>query len=152
MASSGSSSVFDSYISELDTLSESLEDTIAKLSDDKTSGSSENRKLLVNLGKRSLEEADEMIGQIEIELRTLPIPTRTKLTPILKQRKDTLANQRKAFAQVQSDRYQLLGNRSTVIDFDNADLDQRTRLLRNTERLEESGRRLTDIQRIALET
>ncbi|KAI8916070.1 snare region anchored in the vesicle membrane C-terminus-domain-containing protein, partial [Gorgonomyces haynaldii] len=109
----------------------------------------EQRKLVSNQIKRELEEADEIIGQMEMELASQPAMTRSKLQQKTKEYKESLKNVKKEVQKQQaSERDQLLGNG----DLESQVQDQRQRLLQGTERLEQASRRLEESQRIALET
>ncbi|KAJ3316502.1 hypothetical protein HDU76_001748 [Blyttiomyces sp. JEL0837] len=144
------SEVFETYQREYSTLHESIKQKITSAIPNAPQG--EQKKLLINQCLRELEEADEIISQMETELVSLPGPVRASLQPRVKAFKEEIKKAKKDMKQGQSERDQLLSSGSHVVDFDGVSLDQRSRLLQGTERLQESSRRLEEAKRVALET
>ncbi|KAJ1551590.1 hypothetical protein HK096_007511 [Nowakowskiella sp. JEL0078] len=148
------SEVFATYEREYATLQEAIR---AKISSNVPAASGEQRKLVVNQAERELEEADEIIGQMEIELQSLAISVRTKLQPRVRIYKDEVKKFKNELKKAASgnERDQLLGRSlrdSHVVDFEVESQDQRSRLLKGTDRLQDGSRRLEDARRLALET
>ncbi|TPX42958.1 hypothetical protein SeLEV6574_g05317 [Synchytrium endobioticum] len=155
MATDGASAIFEEYQKEYDAVHESISQ---KLSSIPTAGA-EQKKLLVGQTKRELEEADEIISQMEMELLSLPGPIRFRLQPRVKSYKDEIKKfekelNRSSTVTGRSERDQLLGGAggSHIVDVEAAGMDQRSRLLHGTERLQGASRKLEDARRLALET
>jgi vesicle transport through interaction with t-SNAREs protein 1 len=122
----------------------------------------------VNGTERELDEAEEIISQMEMELLSLAPAVRVKLQPRVKQYKSDLEKMKRELVRILdgkanwfqkkavelADRTALLGaeNARMSTDADVATQDQRTRLLNGTERLQESSKRLENAHRVALET
>ncbi|KAI9362038.1 hypothetical protein DFJ73DRAFT_813046 [Zopfochytrium polystomum] len=154
MAGHGESEIFETYQREFSTLHSSILDKV-KTSIPAADGDA--KKLLINQCKRELEEADEIISQMEVELASLPMQAKEKLQPRVKGFKDDIKKAKKDLTKsTTSDREQLLSSASHVIvDFDataSSSDAHRSRLLQGTERLQESSRRIEDAKRVALET
>ncbi|KAI9203697.1 vesicle transport v-SNARE protein N-terminus-domain-containing protein [Polychytrium aggregatum] len=147
------SEIFETYQKEYLTLQESISDKVKNLI---PQAKPDQRKLLFNQATRELEEADEIISQMEVELQSLPPNIRNPLTPRLKSYKNDVKTLKKDLQKTNSaasDREQLLGaGGSHVIDFEVTSMDQRSRLLQGTERLQDGSRRLEEARRIAIET
>ncbi|KAK9760917.1 t-SNARE VTI1, variant 2 [Basidiobolus ranarum] len=91
---------------------------------------------------------------MEIELHNLPQALRARLQSKLRGYKAEMSQLKKTLKNVVSnsgERDELLGDH-TVLDLDSAGMDQRSRLLAGTDRLQDSSRRLQDSHRLALET
>ncbi|EGF82337.1 hypothetical protein BATDEDRAFT_34370 [Batrachochytrium dendrobatidis JAM81] len=168
------SGIFETYEKEYRTLADDISKNI---SGQYSTAVGDQRKILQNKLQRELEEADEIIGQMEMELVSLPAQQRVSVSPRVQQYKEELKKFKKNLASTQlcsmigfrpmisitqkkvasggadaaSERDQLLGG-SANIDLEAANMDQRGRLLQGTERLQNSSRRLEDARRIALET
>lgn len=77
-----SSEIFNTYFSEYTTLSASLK---TKLSETlPTAPNAESRKLVLSQTERELEEAEEILHQLEVEILSLPVQQRTRLQPKVK--------------------------------------------------------------------
>ncbi|KAJ8328397.1 t-SNARE VTI1 [Batrachochytrium dendrobatidis] len=150
------SGIFETYEKEYRTLADDISKNI---SGQYSTAVGDQRKILQNKLQRELEEADEIIGQMEMELVSLPAQQRVSVSPRVQQYKEELKKFKKNLqkkvasggADAASERDQLLGG-SANIDLEAANMDQRGRLLQGTERLQNSSRRLEDARRIALET
>lgn len=151
---SSGSEIFETYKKEYLAVHESISE---KLNDALPNCTPEQRKLLCNQTNRELEEADEIIGQMEMELQSLPQSIRIQLNPIVKSYKNDIKKLKKDLTKfssnASSERDQLLARSgSHVVDFEIAGQDQRSRLNQGTQRLEDGSRRLEDARRLAHET
>ncbi|KAJ3404971.1 hypothetical protein HDV05_006818, partial [Chytridiales sp. JEL 0842] len=146
------SDVYDTYNRELLVLLESIQ---SKVQDAIPSASSDQKKLVLNQANREVEEAEEIVGQMELELASLSAEVRARLSPHLKSHKEELKKARKSLKQA-SQRDQLFAGGSTsnahVVDMDGATQAQRDRLLVGTDRLMNSSKRLEETRRVAMET
>jgi len=114
----------------------------------------EERKAAVRGAERAMDEAKELLDQMNLEKSNIPTSARSKVNSRLRNHQsdvDSLGRRLKALAE--SDRKQLFGDRYTD-DPESGDvqLEQRQQLLSGTERLGRSGERLRESQRVALET
>ncbi|KAJ3095539.1 hypothetical protein HDU97_006815 [Phlyctochytrium planicorne] len=152
------SEIFETYEKEYATIHDSITRKVGGL----ISASPDQKKLLVSQAQRELEEADEIISQMEMELLSLPSNTKTLLTPKVKAYKDEIKKAKRDLAKNGlSERDQLLGgsaahsrsasNQNHVVDFEAANQDQRGRLINGTERLQEGSKRLEEAKRVAYE-
>ncbi|KAF7730674.1 hypothetical protein EC973_001623 [Apophysomyces ossiformis] len=155
-SSAGGSELFTSYEQEFQTLFVSIK---AKIEQHVPNQSGEERKATIRAIEREIDEADEIIGQMELEIVNIPAPSRTRLQAKLRLHKsecETLKRDLRratAVAPKSSDREELLGGLGDYSgDLDASTMDQRQRLLSGTERLGESSRRLEESHRLALET
>ncbi|KAJ3298854.1 V-snare-domain-containing protein [Rhizoclosmatium globosum] len=122
-----------------------------------SSEASQERRLVVNQATRDLEEADEIIAEMETVAKTLPTQNKLKATALIRSFRETLRIARKdlqkAASPAAAERFQLLsGANESIVQIDAEANDQRTRLLRGTETLQSGSERLQNIQRIALES
>ncbi|XP_077507159.1 vesicle transport through interaction with t-SNAREs 1a isoform X2 [Amblyomma americanum] len=142
------------------TLMETFEQQYASLTADITSKSSrilnlppDEKTAMVAEVERHLEEANELLEQMELEVRTLSVGARPKYQNRVKSYQAELARLRKefrarvAFSDELKYREELLSN-----DDNCATDDQRQWLLDNTERMERSTRLLKGGYKLALET
>ncbi|CAO3569155.1 unnamed protein product [Mortierella alpina] len=153
MDAPGGSELFESYEQDFQAIKVSINERIT------TSGSQygEPKKATLRAADREIDEASEILQQMEIELLNLPLASRTRLQARLRGCKTELERLKQAIKRAQStrstsDRDELLGRLNTGVDLDAASMDQRTRLLYGTDRLAQSSRRLQDSHKIALET
>ncbi|KEF57616.1 vesicle transport through interaction with t-SNAREs 1 [Exophiala aquamarina CBS 119918] len=117
----------------------------------------EERKAAVRGAERALDEAKELLDQMNLEKSNIPSSLRSKINTRFRNHQsdiDALGRKLKSLS-ASSDRQQLFGDRYT--DDPEAgprdlQLEQRQQLLSGTERLGRSGDRLRESQRIALET
>ncbi|KAK4050078.1 t-SNARE VTI1 [Microbotryomycetes sp. JL201] len=159
-------SVFQEYETDLEQLTSSVK---AKLSEEARDVRGDARGAVLRRVERELEEADEIIAQMEIEVQTADRDERDVLQSQLKQHKASIAQQKAELASTRHSRStaamltDLLGPNSehTAIDMDRSDSSneqgsqaqlQRSRLLSTTDKLSEGQRRLEDSHRVALET
>jgi len=149
-------SLFDSYEQDFEQIIDSIRQ---KLDGDAQTGAGEQRKAALRRVEMELDEADELVSQMEIEIQGMPSSIRPQYTTRAKGAKTTLGRFKKQAKDLhaQSTRAELLSNvsgspfRDSVdsVDGNNGD---RTRLLAGTSLLEDGSRRLADSHRVALET
>lgn len=151
--------LFDSYASDFSQLTESI---TAKLDKDVTSQTGETRKATLRRVEMEVEEAEEILSQMEIEINSFPNSLKASYGVKLRGFKAELdrlgASLRKSMQQSSAGRY---GGGAESTGF-NEDLEsgrssydthaQRQRLLQGTATLDDGSRRLEDSHRIALET
>ncbi|KAK9240459.1 vesicle transport v-SNARE protein N-terminus-domain-containing protein [Lipomyces kononenkoae] len=119
----------------------------------------EPRKAAIRAAERAIDEADEIVGQMAIELQNISSGSRAKLNTRLRGYRADLDKVKRELrkASEQADRTELFGARAAQsggsgISTDDISQDQRQQLLSGTERLENSSQRLRDSQRLANET
>ncbi|CAG8706642.1 27282_t:CDS:2, partial [Dentiscutata erythropus] len=148
------SELFESYEHDFDQISQSIS---TKINSTLPSQSGEKRKATVRATEREIDEAEEIFGQMEMEVLNLQPSTRTRLQAKMRIYKSNLEKLKRDLKKVSAndsvptDRDELLAGASAT-DLDSASLDQRARLLSGTERLADSSKRLQESHRIALET
>ncbi|KAJ3566263.1 hypothetical protein NP233_g7108 [Leucocoprinus birnbaumii] len=148
--------LFESYEADFQLLLSSIKD---KLEGSGKGLQGESRKASLRKVEIELDEADDIVSQLEIEIQGIPTSIRGQYTNRLKQTKAELSKYRKISkdSHTQAARTDLLGaNRSRssagASDDPYGERNDRTRLLAGTETLEDGTRRLNDSTRIALET
>ncbi|CAG8543952.1 13369_t:CDS:10 [Funneliformis mosseae] len=150
----GGSDLFESYEQDFSQVARSIEVIINSTI---PSQSGEKRKTTIRAAEREIEEADEIIAQMEMELLNLPQSSRSRCQAKMRSYKSSLDKLKRDLKRASSrasgptDREELLAGTNGT-DLDSASLDQRARLLSGTELLADSSRRLQDSHRIALET
>lgn len=118
----------------------------------------EPRKAAIRAAERAVDEADEIIGQMTLELSNIPSALRNKIKPRLRNYTHDLDVSRHTLLQLSqnSDRATLFNGRGGGGGRGNSSgdavADQRQQLLSGTDRLERSSQRLRDSQRLANET
>ncbi|KAF2762219.1 vesicle transport V-snare protein [Pseudovirgaria hyperparasitica] len=112
----------------------------------------EPRKAAVTQAERALEEAAELIAQMDLERAELPGPMKSKVAQRLRGYRSDVDAAKRKLKSFTDDRRALFGSRYTDNPTTDDQLEQRQQLLSGTERLERSSGRLRDSQRIALET
>ncbi|XP_022079594.1 vesicle transport through interaction with t-SNAREs homolog 1A-like isoform X4 [Acanthaster planci] len=112
------------------------------------------KKQLSSSAERQIDEARELLEQMDLEVRTIPSSDRQKYSTRLRSYEAELTRLEKdlrkakiAFRDGDASREELLG-----IDDPRNSEDQRARLLDNTERLERSGKKLEAGYRMTIET
>ncbi|KAI7899138.1 t-SNARE [Cokeromyces recurvatus] len=160
-SSAGGSELFSSYEQDFTILTESIK---SKIEQHIPNQKGEERKATIRAVEREIDEANEILGQMEMEILNIPTPSRTRLQAKLRLYKSEAEKLKRdlrrttAILPKNSDREQLLGgfnsdnNDEGLTDYDASTMDQRQRLLSGTERLGQSSRRLEDSHRLALET
>jgi vesicle transport through interaction with t-SNAREs protein 1 len=93
---------------------------------------------------------------MEVELQSLPQDMKIQLTARVRTFRDELKKFKKDIGNLKNnklnaDRQALLGG-ATTIDIEKGAMDQRSRLLQGTEKLQDGSRRLEEARRLALET
>ena len=119
----------------------------------------ETRKASLTKCDRSVDEARELLGSLELELQDIPTARRGEASRRVREHRARIDALKKA-VQTERDtgaRRDLFGDRDNdgedpFADGDDASHAQRQRLLRGTDTLERSSNRLTNAQRLANET
>lgn len=117
-----------------------------------SSASGPQRKNALQSTEHAIDEALEVLDQMNIEVQSLPANQRSSFNAkirLYRAQVDDVKNQLKQILELE-DRSQLFGNRYT--DDDGGQDLQRKQLLSNNASLERSSDRLRESQRIALET
>ncbi|KAJ2540265.1 Vesicle transport V-snare protein [Coemansia sp. RSA 1933] len=152
-----SSELFDNYEAEYGQLVESVRQRLATAID---LASTDERRTGLRAAEREVAEANELAGQMEMELLSLQGPTRSRAAPRVRQYKADIERLRRDVRKAVSEselgnheanRRALLGD---VIGLEEAavDTDQRSRLLSGNERLAQGSHRLQQSHRLAMET
>jgi len=148
--------LFDAYEQDFRQFVETIRE---KLEDNANDDKGEQRKLTLRRVEMELDEADEMVSQMEIEIQGVPQSVRPQYHTRLRSAKADLSKYKKLLAESRSQfaRSALLSStkQSGNSDYSSSDdpygSSDRTRLL-GTMLLEDGTRRLQESQRIALET
>ncbi|TNY21414.1 vesicle transport v-SNARE protein N-terminus-domain-containing protein [Rhodotorula diobovata] len=160
------SSVFAEYETDLVTVLDSVADKIAN---EAHSLGGDDRKNLLSRLDRELEEADEIIEQMQLEAQTADKEDKAEFQAKLRDHRATLARHKSDIKSLaaSADRDALLASSSAVprgdhvaieMDSRSASLSsadaqaQRSRLLSATDKLADGQRRLEESHRVALET
>lgn len=108
------------------------------------------RQTAIAATERTINEADEIVSQMSLELNNIPSSARAKPRNRLRGYTADLDTSRSALLKLEADSSAaaLFGNRSNR----DATGDQRQQLLSGTERLERSGQRLRESERVAKDT
>ncbi|KAI5893738.1 V-snare-domain-containing protein [Schizophyllum commune H4-8] len=151
-------SLFDSYENEFTQFIDTINDKLEEASKD---GDAEARLSTLRRTAMDLDEADEMLSQMQIELPSIPQSLRAPYQQRLGAAKSTLAGAKRRYKEIEA-RVALLGSRSrsgggfartSTSDDPYGDVSSdRARLLAGTAKLDEGTRRLEESQRIAMET
>ncbi|KAI0743168.1 vesicle transport v-snare protein vti1 [Daedaleopsis nitida] len=148
--------LFDSYEADFKQIVQSIREKLD--GDAKDGAQGEQRKAALRRVEMELDEADEMVSQMEIEIQGIPQSLRPSYQSRIKASKADLQRYKKLSKDLhaQASRAELLsrpgmGGTPTSDEPYGATSD-RTRLLAGTALLEDGSRRLQDSQRIALET
>ncbi|KAF9482510.1 vesicle transport v-snare protein vti1 [Pholiota conissans] len=149
--------LFDSYEQDFKQFIETIRDKL-----DDGAPADQQRKAALRRAEMELDEADEMVSQMDIEIQGIPQSVRASYHTRLRSAKAELAAQKKRLtdARAQAARAELLSSSSSPnngADYPASDdpygtNSDRTRLLAGTTLLEEGSKRLQQSQRIALET
>ncbi|XP_047232759.1 vesicle transport through interaction with t-SNAREs homolog 1A isoform X1 [Girardinichthys multiradiatus] len=148
------SSDFETYEQDFGTITAEVTNKIGKIP--KLSGE-EKTQLVLNVDKQ-LEEVRELLEQMDLEVREIPIQSRAMYNSRLKSYKEEMEKLEKDFKRSRiaySDevRNELLGDDAISSESQLIKLrEERAHLLDNTERLERSSRRLEAGYQIAVET
>ncbi|ORY88791.1 vesicle transport v-snare protein vti1 [Leucosporidium creatinivorum] len=156
-------SVFSEYETDFETLTTSIAGKLAK---DAREQRGEARRTLLRRIEMELEEADEIVGQMEIEVQTADREEKPLLQGKLRQYKSALSQHKSDIKTLAStaDRDDLLStSTSTHVTIEMEDRSespsgvsqaqaQRSQLLSATDKLTDGQRRLEESHRVALET
>ncbi|KAL8750520.1 MAG: hypothetical protein Q9199_007013 [Rusavskia elegans] len=142
------SELFSSYEAELKLVQADLNQKLDQISE----LSGEPRKSAIRLAERTLDEANELLGQMRIEKQNIPSATRSKINQRFRNFESDIDGQKRKLKTLSDDRKALFGNRYSDNPDSDQQLEQRQQLLSGTERLDRSSQRLRDSQRIANET
>ncbi|KAL8674405.1 MAG: hypothetical protein Q9168_001197 [Polycauliona sp. 1 TL-2023] len=146
--SDAGSELFSSYEAELKLVQADLNQKLDQISE----LSGEPRKSAIRLAERTLDEANELLGQMRIEKQNIPSATRSKINQRFRNFESDIDGQKRKLKTMSDDRKALFGNRYTDNPDSDQQLEQRQQLLSGTDRLDRSSQRLRDSQRIANET
>jgi len=150
--------LFDSYeqdfIQFIETIRERLDTTNSE------DVKNEQKRSTLSRVERELDEADEMVSQMEIEIQSIPSSIRSQYHTRLRSAKADLQKYKKLLAdsRTQLARADLLSSKANPTggysssDDPYATSSDRTRLLAGTEILEQGTKRLQQSQQLALET
>ncbi|KAI4143392.1 MAG: hypothetical protein L6R39_004586 [Caloplaca ligustica] len=142
------SELFSSYEAELKLVQADLNQKLDQISE----LSGEPRKSAIRLAERTLDEAQELLGQMRIEKQNIPSANRSKANQRFRNYESDIDAQKRKLKTMSDDRKALFGNRYSDNPDHDQHLEQRQQLLSGTERLDRSSQRLRDSQRIANET
>jgi len=148
--------LFDSYEQDFQQIVDSLKEKLE--GDVKDERGVEQRKAGLRRAEMELDEADEMVSQMEIEIQGIPQSMKPRYQTQLRSAKADLSRYKKLSKDVhgQLARSDLLSSRggagTPTSDEPYGTTSDRTRLLSGTTLLEDGSRRLQESQRIALET
>lgn len=153
---SSPTALFENYDEDLKQLVDSLK---RKLEGDVKTLKGEQRKAALKKVGDELDEAEEIIAQMEVELPSMPVSIRQTYRGRLAASRASLDKVKKALKDVRSEsqRSDLLGgpgfpNADDPYSDDPANYTTRARLLQGTETLADGSKRLDNARRIALET
>ncbi|EPQ61357.1 vesicle transport v-snare protein vti1 [Gloeophyllum trabeum ATCC 11539] len=144
--------LFDSYEQDFQQIIASIRD---KLEGDGKDQRGEQRKAALRRVEMELDEADEMVSQMEIEIQGIPQSIKPQYQTRIRTAKAELTRYKKLSKDLhaQVSRSDLLARAgSPTSDEPYGPSSDRTRLLAGTALLEDGSRRLAESQRIALET
>uniref|UniRef100_A0A673MQI3 t-SNARE coiled-coil homology domain-containing protein n=1 Tax=Sinocyclocheilus rhinocerous TaxID=307959 RepID=A0A673MQI3_9TELE len=143
------SSDFEAYEQDFGTLTAEITNKIGRIP--KLAGE-EKTQLVLNVDKQ-LEEVRELLEQMDLEVREIPIQSRGMYNSRLKSYKQEMEKLEKDFVSIKNVRNELLGDDGSSSESQLIKLrEERAHLLDNTERLERSSRRLEAGYQIAVET
>ncbi|KAL9105677.1 MAG: hypothetical protein Q9227_009195 [Pyrenula ochraceoflavens] len=148
--SDAGSELFTNYESELKLVEADLNQKLESI--EELSG--ESRKSAIRAAERAIDEARELLEQMNLEKSNIPTSIRTKVNSRYRNHASDIDAYTRKLKTVSSDRKALFGDRYTDEEGGAPDiqLEQRQQLLSGTERLDRSSQRLKDSQRIANET
>ncbi|KAF8665541.1 hypothetical protein AX16_000002 [Volvariella volvacea WC 439] len=147
--------LFESYEQDFQQFIETIRQ---KLEGDEDGQSPDNRKASLRRAEMELDEADEMVSQMELEVQSMPQAQRAKYHARLRTAKEDLARYKKLSKDLNASlaRSDLLSSRSVrgglPASDDPYNASDRIRLLSGNALLEDGTKRLQESQRIALET
>ncbi|KAF2017179.1 V-snare-domain-containing protein [Aaosphaeria arxii CBS 175.79] len=112
----------------------------------------EPRKASIAKAERALEEANELLGQMQLEKPNIPANLKSKINTRYRNFQTDIDAAKRKLTSLSDDRRALFGSRYTDNPTGDDQLEQRQQLLSGTERLGRSSNRIRESQRIALET
>ncbi|KIL57907.1 hypothetical protein M378DRAFT_171208 [Amanita muscaria Koide BX008] len=150
---SSPTSLFDSYEQDFKHIIQGIRE---KLEGGAKSNKGEQRKAALRRVEIELDEADDIVSQLEVEIQGIPKSIRPQYATRLKQVKADLTKYKKmskdTHAQLaRSDLLSSFSPRSYPSDDPYGERNERTRLLVGTDILNDGSRRLVDSTRVALE-
>ncbi|KAF9516525.1 hypothetical protein BS47DRAFT_1327274 [Hydnum rufescens UP504] len=147
--------LFDSYEQDFNQILSSVR---SKLDGEAKEQKGEQRKATLRRVDMEVEEADEIVSQMEVEIQGMPQSVKAQYQGRVRTGKVELSRLRAQAKELHlsASRAELLGSASFAASSGSLDDDfgssQRTRLLQGTQTLADSTKRLQDSHRIALET
>lgn len=141
-------SIIESYEQQFSTLTAEITNRLGNVS----SLYGVEKKTLISAIERQLDEAQELLEQMDLEVRDLPSSERGKLMSRVKSYQTEYTNLETQLKKHKTSARDAARMREELLEYDDSTNDQRARLLDNTERLERSTRRLEAGYRIAVET
>jgi len=114
----------------------------------------EERKSAIRGAERAVDEAKELLDQMNLEKSNIPSSIRSKVNSRYRNHASDIDALSRKLKSLSDDRKALFGDRYTdePSNHHDAQLEQRQQLLSGTERLGRSSERLQESQRMALET
>jgi len=146
--------LFDSYEQDFQQILESIRD---KLEVDGTDQRGEQKKAALRRVEMELDEADEMVSQMEIEIQGIPQSIRSQYQSRIRSSKADLPRYKKLSREMhaqasRADLFSTNGGGAPATSDEPYGSSDRVRLLAGTALLEDGSKRLQESQRIALET
>jgi vesicle transport through interaction with t-SNAREs protein 1 len=145
------SELFSNYEAELKLVEADLNQKLDQIPE----MSGEERKSAIRSAERAVDEARELLDQMNLEKSNIPSSTRAKVNARFRNHQSDIDTLSRNLKTLSSDKRALFGNRYTDDPEDaskDVQLEQRQQLLSGTDRLGRTGERLRESQRIALET
>ncbi|XP_059803823.1 vesicle transport through interaction with t-SNAREs homolog 1A isoform X2 [Hypanus sabinus] len=143
------SSDFEVYEQDFGTLTADITNKVGRIP--KLSG--DDKKSMVANVEKQMEEARELLEQMDLEVREIPLQSRSLFSTRMKSYKQELAKLDKDFKRSRIAYSDEVNLRNELLGDDgNTTENQRARLLDNTERLERSTRRLEAGYQLTVET
>ncbi|ROV92042.1 hypothetical protein VMCG_09524 [Cytospora schulzeri] len=143
------SELFESYSAEFRLVQADLQQKLDQIPE----LSGEPRKAAISQAERALEEAEELLGQMQLEKQNIPTRSRTKANQRYRDMQTTIDQSQRKLRALADDRSALFGARERYSDNPgDVQLEQRQQLLAGSDRLDRSTQRLKASQRLANET
>ena len=144
----GGSELFSNYEAELQLVQADLNQKLDQMPE----LIGEERKSAIRAANRAIDEATELLDQMNLEKSNIPSSIRSKVNTRYRNYASDIDSFRRKLRTLSDDRSALFGSRYTDDPSSDPQLEQRQQLLSGTDRLGRSGERLRESQRIALET
>ncbi|KUI58039.1 Vesicle transport v-SNARE protein vti1 [Cytospora mali] len=143
------SELFESYSAEFRLVQADLQQKLDQIPE----LTGEPRKAAISQAERALEEAEELLGQMQLEKQNIPTRSRTKANQRYRDMQTTVDQSQRKLRALADDRSALFGARERYSDNPgDVQLEQRQQLLAGSDRLDRSTQRLKASQRLANET